>query len=42
MVEMGRGGSQVLHDIIAGGHPEPVLLSKPTLSARDSTLNVSV
>jgi LacI family transcriptional regulator len=41
MVEMGRGGSQVLHDIIAGGHPEPVLL-EPTLSARDSTLNVSV
>jgi hypothetical protein len=38
---MGRGGSQVLHDIIAGGHPEPVLL-EPTLSARDSTLNVSV
>ena len=29
MVEMGRGGSQVLHDIIAGGHPELVLLSSP-------------
>jgi LacI family transcriptional regulator len=41
MVEMGRGGSQVLHDIIGGGHPEPVLL-EPTLSARDSTLTVSV
>ncbi|MCE3551509.1 LacI family transcriptional regulator [Pseudonocardia sp. RS11V-5] len=41
MVEMGRGGSRALHDIIAGGRPGPVLL-EPTLSARDSTLEVSV
>jgi LacI family transcriptional regulator, galactose operon repressor len=40
MVDMGRRGSKALHDIIAGGRPEPVLL-EPTLSARDSTLNVS-
>jgi hypothetical protein len=38
MVEMGRGGSQVLHDIIAGGHPEPCSSSPPSAPAtRPST-----
>ena len=41
MVEMGRAGSKALHEILAGGRPGPVLL-EPTLSARDSTLNVTV
>jgi LacI family transcriptional regulator len=41
MLDMGRGGARALRDVIAGKTVEPVLL-EPTLSARDSTLNVSV
>lgn len=41
ITEMGRAGSQALHAVIGGDHPEPVLL-EPSLSARDSTLAVTV
>jgi len=41
MDDMGRRGSEALHDILTGIDREPELL-EPTLAARDSTLHVQL